>query len=88
MHVIQVDNVLNKVLDPLHLGMTIDRNYELTMKSIEKLDANEKMGIIGKSDGACRIIAYSEVSANLQNQKEADGKTLTFRQGCITNHVV
>ena len=58
------------------------------VRSIEKLDANEKMGIIGKSDGACRIIAYSEVSANLQNQKEADGKTLTFRQGCITNHVV
>ena len=34
--IIQVDNVLNKVLDPVQLGLTIDRNYELSMKSVVK----------------------------------------------------
>ena len=37
--IIGVDNVLNKVLDPLHLGYTISRGFELAIKTCEKRNA-------------------------------------------------
>ena len=51
MQIIGVDNVLNKVLDPLHLGFSIDRNFELSIKTIDKRNAAEKIGVIGKANG-------------------------------------
>ena len=79
--IIGVDNVLNKVLDPLHLGFSIDRNYELSMKTCEKRNASEKVGVIGKSNGKYQVIEYTELSDALRNETEEDGKTLKFRHG-------
>ena len=45
--IIGVDNVLTKVLDPLHLGFSIDRNFELSIKTVDKINLAEKTGVIG-----------------------------------------
>jgi UDP-N-acetylglucosamine/UDP-N-acetylgalactosamine diphosphorylase len=79
--IIGVDNVLNKVLDPLHLGFSIDRNFELSIKTVDKRNASEKIGVIGKANGKYQIIEYTELSDQMRNLKEADGMTLKFRQG-------
>ena len=81
MQIIGVDNVLNKVLDPLHLGFSIDRNFELSIKTVDKRNASEKIGVIGKANGKYQIIEYTELSDQMRNLKEADGKTLKFRHG-------
>ena len=78
-----MDNVLNKVLDPVHVGFTIDKDLECSLKSCEKRDAGEKVGVIGKKDGKYSIIEYSELSDQIRNEKEEDGKTLKYRQGHI-----
>ena len=49
--IIGVDNVLAKVLDPLHLGFSIDRNFELSIGTVDKINSSEKTGVIGKSNG-------------------------------------
>ena len=59
--IIGVDNVLNKVLDPVHIGFTIDKGLECSLKSVEKRNAGEKVGVIGKKDGKYSIIEYSEL---------------------------
>ena len=81
MQIIGVDNVLNKVLDPLHLGFSINRNFDLSIKTVDKRNASEKIGVIGKANGKYQIIEYTELSDQMRNSKESDGKTLKFRQG-------
>ena len=81
--IIGVDNVINKVLDPLHLGYTISRGYELAIKTCEKRNAQEKVGVIGRRSGQYSVIEYSELSDELRNATEDDGVSLKFRQGHI-----
>ena len=78
-----MDNVLNKVLDPLHLGYTLSKGFELTIKTCEKRNASEKVGVIGKRGGKYSIIEYSELTDELRNATEDDSETLKFRQGHI-----
>ena len=79
--IIGVDNVLNKVMDPLHFGFSIDRNYELSTKTCDKRNALEKVGVIGKSNGKYQVIEYTELNDELRNEMEEDGQTLKFRHG-------
>ena len=80
--------MLNKVLDPVQIGFTIDLSLECSMKSCEKRNAGEKVGVIGKRDGKYSCIEYSDLSDELRHQTEADGKTLKFRMGHILVFVV
>ena len=53
------------------------------MKSCDKRNAGEKVGVIGKRDGKYSCIEYSELSDELRNETEGDGTTLKFRRGHI-----
>lgn len=80
---IGVDNVLNKVLDPVHIGFTIDRRLDCCLKSCAKRNAAEKVGVIGKKDGKYNIIEYSELPDKIRYEKETDDETLKYRQAHI-----
>ena len=64
--IIGVDNVLNRLLDPLFIGFTMKHNLQAAMKSCVKRDAKEPVGMVVKrcyAEGKSKydIVEYSEV---------------------------
>lgn len=61
--IIGVDNVLNRILDPVYIGFTVAKNLDAAMKSCVKRDAKEPVGVlVKKAGGKYDIIEYSEIS--------------------------
>jgi len=81
--VIGVDNIMNKVLDPVHIGFTACNNFTVSLKTCPKAYPGEKVGVVAKKDGKYAIVEYSELTEEHTNAKMDDGKTLKFRHGSI-----
>lgn len=81
--VIGVDNIMNKILDPVQIGFTAVKNLKASMKSCPKAFPGEKVGVVAKKNGKCNIVEYSELSEAHQNALMDDGKTLKFRHASI-----
>ena len=62
MQVIGADNVLNRVLCPLHIGYTACKELDVSLKCCTKLSPDEKVGIFCKKNNKYDIIEYSELS--------------------------
>ena len=80
--IIGVDNILNKVLDPIQIGFTSSENLVCSCKAVAKRDAVEKVGVIGKRNGHYDIVEYSELSDAQANEMGSNGQ-LRFNQGSI-----
>ena len=80
--IIGVDNVLNKVLDPIQIGFNASEELVCSCKAVAKRDAVEKVGVVGKRDGHYDIVEYSELSDAQANEKGGNGQ-LRFNQGSI-----
>lgn len=81
--VIGVDNIMNKIMDPLQVGYTKENQLLASMKSCPKVNSGEKVGVAAKKDGKYAIVEYSELSKENAESVLADGKTLKFRHGSI-----
>lgn len=83
--VIGVDNVLNKLLDPIQVGITAAQGLEASLKVCVKRDAAEKVGVVCKKNGKYDIVEYSELSEELANKPKPDGNydELYFELGNI-----
>ena len=80
MQVIGVDNILNAVLDPVQIGYTASKNLDASLKAVQKRDASEKVGVVGKKDGKCDIVEYSEMPQELSSLTDQQGN-LVYNQG-------
>lgn len=80
--VIGIDNVLNKVLDPIQVGYTASKDLLCSMKAVAKRDASEKVGVVAKKNGLYHILEYSEIPEDLAAEKQSDG-TLSLKHGSI-----
>lgn len=65
LQIIGVDNVLNKVLDPLFFGFMKQGNLEAAMKTCSKRNAEEKVGVVAKLNGKYHVAEYSEISEEM-----------------------
>ena len=81
--VIGVDNIMNKVLDPIHIGFTAVNDYTVSLKTCSKAYPTEKVGVAAKKDGKYAIVEYSELNQEHAHALLDDGKTLKFRHGSI-----
>ena len=79
--VIGVDNVLNKILDPLQIGFTACRELEASLKCCTKRDPSEKVGVVCKNNGKYDIVEYSELSPEQASRRVDD--SLYFDLGSI-----
>lgn len=66
--VIGVDNVLNKILDPTHIGYTEQHNFDASLKCCVKSSPEEKVGVVLKKNGKYDIVEYSEISSEMAAQ--------------------
>ncbi len=83
----QVDNPLARVLDPVFLGLHLQRGAEMSTKVVAKTDPAEKVGVIATLDGRPGVIEYSDLDPALAAARAPDGR-LRFRAGNIAIHVL
>lgn len=86
LNVYSVDNVLQKICDPVFLGATLDSGCPCSAKVVKKTCPEEKVGVICKEDGLPKVVEYYELSPELANMRDADGG-LTYGYGVILNYL-
>jgi len=86
LNVFAVDNVLQKVADPLLIGATISGNYQIGTKVIRKVDPYEKVGVMCNKDGHPSIIEYIDLTEEMALATDEKGERL-YNFGSILNHL-
>lgn len=82
-----IDNVLLKNIDPLFLGLTIDKKELIASKSIFKKGAMEKTAVYCKKSGKPAILDYDDIDIQLSEQKDKDGRFL-YREANMLSHLM
>lgn len=68
-----VDNSLANFTDPLFLGFAASTGSDIAVKSIEKTDPKEKVGVFCKKNKNIGVVEYSEISEKMQNMRDDYG---------------
>lgn len=77
-----VDNCLVKMVDPVLMGIAIDKKVTAAGKSVVKANAHEKVGVFCKKNGKPSVVEYSEISEEMAERITADGE-LVFGESHI-----
>ena len=86
LNVFAVDNVLQKIADPVFVGATIDSGCVCGAKVVAKADPNERVGVLCKEDGKPSIVEYYEMTEEIIHSKDENGKLL-YNYGVILNYL-
>ena len=86
-HLVGVDNVLNKFLDPLQVGLTYENKLKGSSKFIKKKYPTEALGVFVKRGETIDIIEYTELGEDMAKETFEDGN-LKFDQGNIINFLI
>lgn len=81
-----VDNVLLKIADPTFIGFSIENKADINGKAVDKINPNEKVGIICNRNSHPDLIEYSELNDELKNKRDENGK-LTYRNSNIVSFI-
>ena len=57
----------------------------MSVKVVEKVEPEEKVGLVALQDGRTCCLEYSDLSSSFQNQRDANG-SLTYKAGNIAVH--
>lgn len=82
----QVDNPMVKIADPAFLGLHAEAKAEVSFKVIEKLQPDEKLGLVVEVNGSPRVIEYSDLPAEMARERDIDG-ALAHWAGSIAVHL-
>ena len=80
-----VDNVLVNMVDPLLLGLTIDKKVLAAGKSVVKAGPHEKVGVFCKRNGKPSVVEYSEISEEMAEATKEDGSLLYGESHILCN---
>lgn len=81
-----VDNVLQRIADPVFVGATIESGCASGAKVVRMAAPDEKIGTICLEDGRPSIIEYYEMTEELMNAKNPDGSK-AYNFGVILNYL-
>ena len=85
-NVFSVDNVLQRIADPVFLGATIASGKMSGAKVVRKAFPEEKVGVMCKENGKPHIIEYYEMNEEMLNKRLPDG-SLAYGFGAILNYL-
>ncbi|MNS86405.1 putative uridylyltransferase [compost metagenome] len=80
-----VDNCLVKMIDPVLMGIAIDKKYTAAGKSIVKANPHEKVGVFCKKNGKPSVIEYSEISEEMAEEIDENGELLYGESHILCN---
>ncbi len=65
LNIFNVDNVLQKMADPVFVGATILSGYEMASKVIRKADPYEKVGVMCNKNGHPSVVEYIDLPEHM-----------------------
>lgn len=80
-----VDNCLVKMVDPVLMGVAIEKNVSAAGKSIVKANPQEKVGVFCKKNGRPYVIEYSEISEEMAEATDKNGELLYGESHILCN---
>lgn len=86
LNIFAVDNVLQRIADPVFLGATIAGNYQSGSKVVRKVEPQERMGLLCLEDGKPSIVEYYEMSKEMSEARADDG-SLLYKYGVTLNYL-
>lgn len=86
LNVFAVDNVLQRIADPVFVGATIKKQCAVGSKVVRKAAPDEKVGVMCLEDGKPSIVEYYELTEELMNAKDKNGDP-AYNYGVILNYL-
>lgn len=80
-----VDNCLVKMVDPVLMGVAIDKGVTVACKSIVKANPHEKVGVFCKRNGKPSVIEYSEITDEMAEAVDENGELLYGESHILCN---
>ena len=80
-----VDNCLVKMVDPVLIGVAIDKKVTVACKSIVKANPHEKVGVFCKRNGRPSVIEYSEIDDEMAEATDENGELLYGESHILCN---
>ncbi len=85
-NVFSMDNVLQRICDPVFVGATLLSGCNCGAKVVSKNAPGEKIGALCQKDGLPTIVEYYEMGEELAAETDENGK-LKYRFGVILNYL-
>lgn len=86
LNIYAVDNVLQRIADPVFVGATISSGVNCGAKAIFKTNPYEKVGVLCMDGDQPDIIEYYELTDDMANEKDENGD-LVYSYGVIMNYL-
>ena len=86
LNVFSVDNVLQKIADPVFVGAVLKHGCVCGSKVVSKADPYEKVGVLCLEDGKPSIVEYYEMTEEMIHLRDKQGKLL-YNYGVILNYL-
>ncbi len=86
LNVFSVDNVLQKIADPMFIGAVIKSGCKSGSKVVAKKDPHELVGAMCLEDGKPSIVEYFELTEEMAVQRLENGE-LAYKYGVILNYL-
>lgn len=86
LNIFAVDNVLQRICDPIFIGATILEEKTVGSKVVRKNSPDEKVGVMCLEDGKPSIVEYYELSDEMRAKTDERGERL-YNFGVILNYL-
>ncbi len=86
LNIFAVDNVLQRIADPVFVGASIDANVCVGSKVVRKSAPDEKVGVMCLEDGKPSIVEYYELTEEMMYAKNEKGDP-AYNFGVILNYL-
>lgn len=80
-----VDNCLVKMVDPVLIGIAIDKAVTVACKSVVKANPHEKVGVFCRRNGKPNVIEYSEITDEMAEAIDQEGELLYGESHILCN---
>lgn len=80
-----VDNCLVKMVDPVLMGVAIDKKVTVACKSVVKANPQEKVGVFCRRNGKPNVIEYTEITEDMAEARDKNGELLYGESHILCN---
>lgn len=86
LNVFAVDNVLQRIADPMFIGAVLKSGLQSGGKVVSKAEPEERVGVLCLEDGMPSIVEYYEMTDEMRTRRDENGD-LSYKYGVILNYL-
>lgn len=86
LNVFSVDNVLQRIADPVFVGATVLSGCPASAKVVKKASPDERVGVMCRKNGKPGIVEYYELTDDMRDAIDTSGDPL-YNYGVILNYM-